>query len=116
MNGDQSVDSYINQQPEEVRERLAAIRSLIIECAPEVQEGFAYGMPAYRLNKKPLLYFAAFKNHIGLYALPTAHAHFAKQFAKYKQGKGSVQLPLDEPLPYELIKSVLLFRLKELNT
>ena len=70
-------------------------------------------MPAYKINGKPLVYFAGFKNHIGFYATPTGHAEFADELAKYKQGKGSVQFPLDKPIPYSLIKRIVLFRVKE---
>src|SRR5690554_7664798 len=72
-------------------------------------------MPAYKLNKKPLVYFAGYKNHIGFYATPTGHLEFAKELSKYKQGKGSVQFPLDEPLPVNLIERIIRFRVIENN-
>jgi uncharacterized protein YdhG (YjbR/CyaY superfamily) len=67
-------------------------------------------MPAYKLNGRPLVYFAAFKNHIGLYATPSGHAAFAEELSRYKQGRGSVQFPLSEPLPFDLIARIVKFR------
>lgn len=83
--------------------------------APDAIESVSYGMPAYKLDGKPFVYFAAFKNHIGLYATPSAHAEFAKELAKYKQGKGSVQFPLQDPLPLALISRMLKFKLREIQ-
>ena len=70
-------------------------------------------MPAYKLNKKPLVYFAAFKAHIGFYATPSGHEAFKEELSKYKQGKGSVQFPLDQPIPYDLIVRMVKFRVQE---
>jgi uncharacterized protein YdhG (YjbR/CyaY superfamily) len=70
-------------------------------------------MPAYKMNGKPLVYFAAFKKHIGFYATPTGHAEFRDELSAYKQGKGSVQFPLDKPIPYDLIKQIVVFKAKE---
>ena len=69
-------------------------------------------MPAYKINKKPLVYFGGFAKHIGFYATPTGHEKFKKQLSVYKQGKGSVQFPLDQQLPVALIKNIIKFRLK----
>jgi len=107
------VDSYIKSFPENVQILLKQIRSIIKENAPEATESFAYQMPAYKTNGKPLVYFAGFKNHIGFYATPTGHAEFAKALSIYKQGKGSVQFPLDKPLPITLIGQIVRFRVKE---
>ena len=70
-------------------------------------------MPAYKTNKKPLVYFAGYPNHIGFYATPSGHEKFAKELAEFKQGKGSVQFPLDKPIPYDLIKKIVEFRVLE---
>lgn len=107
------IETYIQQFPEPVQEILQNIRKLIKTNAPEAEELFAYGMPAYKTNKKPLVYFAAFKNHIGLYATPSGHSAFKKELSLYKQGKGSVQFPLDKPIPYKLIEKIVQFRVKE---
>ncbi|MBN2637111.1 MAG: DUF1801 domain-containing protein [Prolixibacteraceae bacterium] len=89
------------------------IRETIREVAPEAKKSINYGMPAYKLNKKPLVYFAAFKNHIGFYASPSGHSEFSKELSKYKQGKGSVQFLVNKPLPLDLVKRITDFRVRE---
>lgn len=108
-----TVDEYIQEFETETQERLNTIRKLILETAPQAIESISYGMPAYKVNKKPLVYFGGYKSHIGFYATPTGHKAFEKELSKYKQGKGSVQFPLNEPLPLNLIKEIVLFRLSE---
>jgi uncharacterized protein YdhG (YjbR/CyaY superfamily) len=109
----ETVDSYIKTFPENVQILLKQIRSIIKENAPEAEESIAYKMPAYKTNGRPLVYFAGFKNHIGFYATPTGHVQFEKELSKYKQGKGSVQFPLDIPLPATLIARIVKFRVEE---
>lgn len=108
-----SVDAYIEAFSADVKERLKTIRAIIHEHATDAVESISYGMPAYKLRGKPLVYFAGFKNHIGFYATPTGHAAFEADLAGYKQGKGSVQFPLNEDLPTELIKRIVQFRVRE---
>lgn len=108
-----NVDEYIQEFEGETRERLTATRKLILDTAPQAEESISYGMPAYKVNGKPLVYFGGYKSHIGFYATPTGHKAFEKELSKYKQGKGSVQFPLDEPLPVKLITEIVLFRLAE---
>jgi len=81
--------------------------------APGAEEMMNYGIPGYKIYKKPLVYFAAFKNHIGFYATPSGHSEFKEELSKYKQGKGSVQFPLDQPIPYKLIETIVKFRVME---
>jgi uncharacterized protein YdhG (YjbR/CyaY superfamily) len=107
------IEKYMVQFPENVQNILREIRELIKDNAPNAEEQIAYGMPAYKTNKKPLVYFAACKNHIGFYATPSGHSEFIEEFSKYKQGKGSVQFPLDQPIPYELIERIVKFRVAE---
>lgn len=107
------IESYIQQLPDDVQEILRNIRKLILDNAPEAEESFAYGMPAYKTHKKPLVYFAAYKNHIGFYATPSGHNEFQIELSKYKQGKGSVQFPLDQPIPYQLIERMVKLRVTE---
>jgi len=107
------VDKYILQFPEEVQEILRRIRKLILDRAPGAEESISYGMPGYKLNRKPLVYFAGFKNHIGFYATPSGHSEFRKELSGYKQGKGSVQFPLGQPIPYDLIATIVEFRVAE---
>ena len=111
----QNVSEYISQFPDSVQEILQKIRKTITDNAPDVSESISYGMPAYKLNKKPLVYFAAFKNHIGFYATPTGHEVFRTELSQYKQGRGSVQFPLNELIPYDLIARIVRFRVEENN-
>ena len=108
-----TADEYIVSFPKEVQQLMEQVRSTIKLAAPEAEETISYGMPAYKTNGKPLVYFAAFKNHIGFYATPTGHAEFAEELSKYKQGKGSVQFPLNKPIPLELISRIVKFRVEE---
>ncbi len=110
-----SIDEYITSFSENTAAVLNQLRSLINKIAPKALESISYGMPAFKVNGKPLIYFAGYKNHIGLYALPNTHKAFSLQLAKYKQGKGSVQFPLREPLPLQLITKIIKYRLKELE-
>lgn len=110
-----SIDQYITEAPAEVKQILINIRSPISEKAPEAVSCIAYNMPAFKYNKKPLVYFAAFKNHIGFYALPSGNVAFQKELTKYKTGKGSIQFPLDQEIPYDLIGQIVEFRVAEMN-
>ncbi len=87
-----SVDEYISNFSAEVQKRLEKMRNIIKETAPEGIESIAYGMPAYKLNKKPLVYFGGFSRHIGFYATPTGHEEFKTELSIYKQGKGAFQI------------------------
>lgn len=108
-----TIDEYIVTFPKDIQDILGKIREIIKKAAPQAQESINYGMPAYKLNKKPLVYFAAFSKHIGFYATPSGHEAFKEDLSKYKQGKGSVQFPLDQPIPFELIERIVEFRVKE---
>jgi uncharacterized protein YdhG (YjbR/CyaY superfamily) len=109
----ETVDEYIHSFPKKTQTHLKAIRKVIKTNAPEAEEQIAYKMPAFKLHKKPLVYFAAYEKHIGLYATPSGHAKFKKELSVYKQGKGSVQFPLDQPMPLDLIKRIVAFRVNE---
>ncbi|MES2748452.1 MAG: DUF1801 domain-containing protein [Bacteroidota bacterium] len=108
-----AVEKYIATFPVEVQEILEQIRICIKTKVPEAVESIAYAMPAYKLNGKPLVYFAGYKNHIGLYATPSGHEAFAEELSQYKQGKGSVQFPLNKPIPFDLIERIVVFRANE---
>ena len=110
-----SIDQYITEAPAEVKQILINIRNLISEKAPEAVSCIAYNMPAFKYHKKPLVSFAAFKNHIGFYALPSGNVAFQKELTKYKTGKGSIQFPLDQEIPYDLIGQIVEFRVAEMN-
>jgi uncharacterized protein YdhG (YjbR/CyaY superfamily) len=106
------VDAYIAGFPEDVQTILEQIRAAVKEAAPEATETIKYAIPAYTL-KGNLVYFAAFKNHIGFYAAPTGNEAFKKDLSAYKTGKGSIQFPLDKPMPLSLIAKIVKFRVKE---
>lgn len=106
-------ESYASQFPALVQERLRQMREMVRINAPDAVECIAYGMPAYKMKGRPLVYFAAFKAHIGFYALPSAQAEFRAELALFKQGKGSVQFPLNEPLPLDLISRMVRYRVGE---
>lgn len=104
-----SVKEYIGSFESETADILFQIRQVVLEANPNLTESISYGMPAYKLGKKIIFYFAGYAKHIGVYATPTAHEEFATKLQSYKQGKGSVQFPLDQPIPYELIREMVLF-------
>ena len=89
------------------------MRQTIRKAAPEAEEAIAYHMPTFKLNGKNLVHFAAFKNHIGFYPTPSGIEAFIKELSSYKGAKGSVQFPLDKPIPYDLVKKIVIFRVKE---
>jgi uncharacterized protein YdhG (YjbR/CyaY superfamily) len=107
-----TVDEYISAFPPEVRTRLEKLRKLIKKTVPGVEERISYRMPAYYLGGY-LVFFAAYPRHIGFYALPGAMAAFKERLGPYKKAKGSVQFPIDEEPPYDLIRDMLVFRVKE---
>ncbi len=109
------IETYILQFPDHVQEILQHLRKLIQKNAPEAVESFSYGMAAYKTNKKPLVYFAAYKHHIGFYATPSGHKEFQQELSIYKQGKGSVQFQLDQAIPFKLIEKIVKFRVEENN-
>jgi uncharacterized protein YdhG (YjbR/CyaY superfamily) len=107
-----TMDDYIRMFPREVQKKLESIRKLVHELAPEAQEKISYQIPTFYLNGN-LVHFAAFKTHIGFYPTPSGVSEFQEELSKYKNGKGSVQFPLDEALPMELIKRMVKFRIEK---
>lgn len=107
-----TIDEYISQFSPEVQDILKTLRKIIKELVPEAEEKISYQMPTFVLHGN-LLHFAAFKNHIGLYPMPTGVEAFKDELAKYKGAKGSVQFPLTKPIPYELISEIVKFRVAE---
>jgi uncharacterized protein YdhG (YjbR/CyaY superfamily) len=108
----QTIDDYIAGFPGDVQQILQQIRQTIRQAAPDAQEKISYQMPAFTL-KGNLVYFGAFKNHIGFYPIPSGIEAFKKELSAYEQGKGSVQFPLDKPIPYDLISRIVKFRVQE---
>jgi uncharacterized protein YdhG (YjbR/CyaY superfamily) len=109
------VDIYISTFPKSTQNRLKKIRETILKIAPEPEKPINYKMPAYKY-KGVLVFFAGYKNHIGFYPSGTAIIKFKKELAKYKGGKGSIQFPLDQDLPIDLIEKIVKFRYKENQT
>ncbi len=108
-----TIDEYIRNYAPEVGARLKTIREIVKSEAPEAVEVISYNMPAFKLNGKILLYFAAHEHHIGLYPFPSSLIAFQKESAKYKTGRGSIQFQNDEKLPIPLIKKIVAYRVKE---
>jgi len=107
-----TIDEYIQSFPPDVQQPLERMRQTIREEVPEATEAISYNMPAFKLNGI-LVWFAAFKNHIGFYPRPSGIEAFTKELAPYKSTKGAVQFPLNKPVPYELVRKVVRFRAKE---
>jgi len=107
-----NIDEYISSYPEEIQILLEQVRTTIKQAAPEAEEAIKYAMPTFVLNGN-LVHFAAFKNHIGFYPVPSGIEAFKKELSVYKGAKGSVQFPLDQPMPLELIAEIVKFRVNE---
>ena len=107
-----NIDEYIAKFPKDVQEILQNIRATIQEAAPDAEEAISYGMPAFKL-KGVLVYFAAHKKHIGFYPGSTGIEKFKKELSDYDGSKGTVRFPLDEPIPYDSITKLVIFRVKE---
>lgn len=108
----QDIDEYIATFPKETQKILMEIRDTIKAAAPTAEEKISYQMPTFFLNGN-LIHFAAFKNHIGIYPTPSGTEAFKKQLSKYQGSKGSVRLPIDEPIPLKLISQIVKFRVAE---
>lgn len=107
-----NIDAYIAGFPPDIQQRLQQVRATVRKAAPRAEETIRYAMPAY-LQDGHLVLFAAFKNHIGFFPAPTGEPGFKKALAPYKTGKGSVQFPLDQPMPVELISNIVKYRIKK---
>jgi len=107
-----SIDTYLAQFPLPVKKQLQKLRETIHGAAPEAKEAMSYGAPAFQQNGN-LILFAAFKGHIGIYPTPSAINAFRKELADYEVSKGTVRFPLDKPIPFELVKRIVEFRVKE---
>lgn len=105
-----NIDEYIAGFPKEVQAILEQVRATVKQVAPDAEEAISYGIPTFKLQKTNMVHFAGFKNHIGFYATPTGHEAFQEELSVFKQGKGSVQFPLDKPMPLDLIVKIVEFR------
>ena len=108
-----NIDEYIAHFPHDVQEILEKIRMTIRKAAPEAEETISYQMPTFTLKGKYLVYFAAFKKHIGFYPAPIGNAEFKEELSVYGAGRGTVKFPLDKPIPFDLISKIVKFRAKE---
>jgi uncharacterized protein YdhG (YjbR/CyaY superfamily) len=108
-----TIDAYVARLPKDVQVTLEKIRQTIRKAAPDAVETISYQIPTFKLNGKNLVHFAAWKDHIGFYATPSGNAAFKKELSRYKVAKGSIQFPLKEPIPYDLVAKMVLFRMKE---
>lgn len=107
-----TTDEYISSFPENIRQKLEKIRKIVRAAAPAASEAISYQMPTFKLRGN-LVHFAAYKNHIGFYPTPSAVTAFKKELSAYKTSKGAIQFSLDKPIPYDLIKNIVLHRLRE---
>ena len=109
-----TVGEYIQAAPKEARAKLREMRACIRRAAPEAKESLKWGMPAFSY-RRILVTFAAFKQHIGFYPTPSAVKAFARDLSRFKTAKGSIQFPLEKPLPLSLIHKITAFRVRESN-
>ena len=110
-----TIDAYIASYPLPVQEMLQRLRMVIHEEAPGAEEAIAYGIPTFRLKGKNLVHFGAFRTHIGFYPTPTGLEAFQADLAPYKQSKGTVQFPLGQPLPLDLVRKIVAHRVHEVE-
>lgn len=118
-NKSKTFNEYISSFPKNIQNILQKIRQVVRENAPNAEETISYGMPAFKLNGKSLVYFAAWKNHIGFYPAGSLESFkkelstFRKELTPYKQVKGTIKFPYDKPIPFDLLKKIVKFRVKQ---
>ncbi len=112
MNSPTSIDAYIADFPEKTQELLQQVRAVIKQAAPDAGEKIGYGIPTFTLNGN-LVHFAGYKHHIGFYPGALGIEVFMDEISKYKWAKGSVQFPIEEPIPFDLITRIVKFRVKK---
>lgn len=110
----ETIDEYIKEFSPEIQKILLIIKLIIRDLAPNAEETISYQIPTFKLNKKNLVHFAAFKKHIGFYPIPSGIEAFKEELSLYESGKGSVKFPLSNPIPFDLIKKMVEFRIKEI--
>lgn len=106
----ENIGQYISGFSPEIQEKLKIIRELVHNSVPEAVETISYQMPAFKYKGKMLVYFAAFKNHIGFYATPESNLAFKEELSEYKTSKGTIQLPYNKPVPTELLRKIILYK------
>ena len=108
-----TIDAYIEQQPKSAQAKLKKLRALMKKLAPKATEAIKYGMPTFVLGKN-LVFFAAYKSHIGFYPTPGPINAFKKELVDYKTSKGAIQFPIDQPVPMVLVEKIVKWRVKEM--
>ncbi len=107
-----TIQAYIKDQSKEVQPLLKKLHATILAAAPKAEEAVKYGMPTYMFHGN-MVFFGAFKNHLGFFPTPSGVIKFKKELAKYKTSKGTIQFPYNEPIPYSLVTKITKFRVKE---
>ena len=107
------IDEYVAGFPDDVQKILKKIRATIRKAVPGAEEKISYGIPTFTLNGRYFIYFAGFKNHVSIYPAPRGSEEFKKELSAYKGGKGTIQFPLDKPIPFDLITRIVKFKVKE---
>lgn len=113
-NTPRDIDEYIAGFPADMQEKLRKIRMTIKKAAPDAEEAISYKMPTFNLKGNYLIYFAAYKKHIALYPAPVGNEDFKEDISPYKSGKGTLQFPLDKPIPLHLIRKIVKYRVEEI--
>jgi uncharacterized protein YdhG (YjbR/CyaY superfamily) len=108
----ETIDEYIAMYPDNIQNILEKLRQAIKESAPQAEEAISYRIPTFRLNGN-LVHFGAFEDHIAFFPTPSGKEAFKKELSKYKGGKGTIQFPLDKPIPFDLVRRIVKFRVKE---
>jgi uncharacterized protein YdhG (YjbR/CyaY superfamily) len=107
-----TIDEYHQSYPQEIRDLLQQLRQAILQAAPKATETISYGMPAFKLNKV-LVYYAAYKNHIGFYPTPKPIVHFKEELIPFKTSNGAIRFPINQKLPLALIKKIVKYRVAD---
>jgi uncharacterized protein YdhG (YjbR/CyaY superfamily) len=108
-----TIDEYISTFPDDIQAILEKMRQAIQRAAPDTKETMSYGIPTFDLNGKHVVFFAGWKHYISLYPLPAGDEAFQQEIAHYKRAKGSIQFPLDKPIPYDLVEQIVTLLMKE---
>lgn len=108
----ETIDQYISMFPDNIQTILKKLRKIVREAAPKAEETISYQIPTFKLNGN-LVHFAAFKDHISFFPTSSGRIAFKRELSKYKGGRGTIQFPLDKPIPYALVKRIVKFRVKE---
>ncbi|VEU80842.1 iron chaperone [Haploplasma axanthum] len=109
-----NVSEYLNTLPIDVKTKLEELRKFVLSLDKRIEESISYNMPTYKIGK-PVFYFYAYEKHIGIYPLPDSITHFSDKLTKYKKSKGAFQIPIDQDIPFDLIKELVTFNINNLK-